>query len=54
MSGVHDADNRYLDVHAVVPHVSLHSVQAVDEYFIAGKIVTEVVFRPPVTVIVTM
>ena len=52
--GIHDAHDGDIDIDVVVPEMVLHSVQSVDERFIGGEVLTEVVFGISVAVICAM
>ena len=54
MDSVHHPHDGDVDIDVIVPEMMLHSVESVDEYFIAGEVLTEVVFRCSVAVIFAM
>ena len=45
MNRVHQTYNRDRDIDAVVVEMRLHRMKPVDEYFITGEVLTEVIFR---------
>lgn len=54
MGGIHHAHHGDIHLHIITPQVELHSMKSVDEYFIAGEVITEIPFGQSVVIIFFM